>query len=66
MNFELRSFVKKGLVDAVGKLADYQVILNAAAWKEKGVLTEGDLSELEVLIENKNKALSETVITYSA
>ena len=28
--FDLRSFILHGLKDAVGKLADYQVVLNAA------------------------------------
>ena len=44
--FSLRDFVKKGFLDAVGKMADYQFILNAAGWHEKGVLTEDDLSEI--------------------
>ena len=50
--FSLREFVKKGFLDAVGKMADYQIILNAAGWHEKGVLTEGDLSEINNAIEN--------------
>ncbi len=49
--FSLRDFIFKGLKDAVGKMADYQVILNAAGWLDKGVLTEDDLSELNILIE---------------
>lgn len=49
--FSLRLFVKKGLLDAVGKLADYQVILNATGWYEKGVLLEEDLSEINAKIE---------------
>lgn len=52
--FNLREFIKKGLTDAVGRMADYQVILNAAGWLEKGVLTETDLSEIQALIEAKN------------
>ena len=44
--FSLREFIKKGLLDAVGKMADYQVILNAAGWHEKGVLDEADLAEI--------------------
>lgn len=51
MMFSLRDFIKKGLLDAVGKMADYQVILNAAGWHEKGVLTEDDLSEIQSVIE---------------
>lgn len=61
--FNLRDFIYKGLVDAVGKMADYQVILNAAGWLEKGVLTETDLSELEGLIDAKNAPVSEDSVT---
>ena len=49
--FSLRNFVKKGLLDAVGKMADYQVILNAAGWLEKGVLDEADLAEINEKID---------------
>lgn len=51
--FNLNSFIKKGLLNAVGKMADYQVILNAAGWFEKGVLEEEDLAEIQTAIENK-------------
>lgn len=54
MNFNLREFIKKGLLNAVGHMADYQVILNAVGWHEKGVLTEEDLAEVQVLIDAKN------------
>ena len=49
--FSLRSFVKGGMLAAVGRMADYQVILNAAGWLEKGVLTEDDLAEIQSAIE---------------
>ena len=49
--FSLKGFVKKGLLDAVGKMADYQVILNSASWMEKGVLDEADLAEISAKIE---------------
>lgn len=49
--FSLKNFIKKGLVDAVGKMADYQVILNAAGWHEKGVLDEADLAEINAKID---------------
>ena len=52
--FSLKDFLKKGLLDAVGKMADYQVILNAAGWFEKGVLDEVDLADIQTEIENKN------------
>ena len=45
--FSLKMFVKKGLLNAVGRMADYQVILNAAGWLEKGVLDEADLAEID-------------------
>lgn len=51
MMFNLANFIKTGLLDAVGKLADYQVILNAAGWHEKGVLTAEDLAEIQTAIE---------------
>lgn len=51
MMFNLRTFIKTGLMDAVGKLADYQVILNAAGWHEKGVLTTEDLADIQTAIE---------------
>ena len=50
--FSLRDFVKKGFLDAIGKMADYQIIINAAGWHEKGVLTEDDLSEINQAMEN--------------
>ena len=51
MMFKLRDFIKKGLLGAVGKMADYQVILNAAGWLEKGVLDESDLSQIQNAID---------------
>lgn len=50
--FNLSEFVKKGLLDAVGKMADYQVILNSAGWHEKGVLAEDDLAEINAKIDS--------------
>lgn len=54
--FNLREFIKRGLTDAVGKMADYQLILNAAGWLDKGVLAEDDLAELQAEIDAKNNA----------
>lgn len=51
--FSLREFIKKGLLSAVGKMADYQIILNAAGWLEKGVLTESDLADIQEAIEDQ-------------
>ena len=52
--FNLASFIKNGFIAAVGKMADYQIILNAAGWFEKGVLTESDLAEIQTAIDDKN------------
>ena len=51
MAFTLKSYIKRGLIAAVGRLADYQIILNSAGWMEKGVLTEGDLMEIQAAID---------------
>ena len=55
--FNLASFIKNGFIAAVGKMADYQIILNAAGWFEKGVLTETDLAEIQTAIDDKNARL---------
>ncbi|MGN1305299.1 MAG: hypothetical protein ACI4YB_09730 [Oscillospiraceae bacterium] len=52
--FNLGSFIKSGFISAVGRMADYQVILNAAGWFEKGVLSETDLAEIQSAIDEKN------------
>lgn len=52
--FTLSNFILNGLKDAVGKMDDCRVILNAAGWHEKGVLTEDDLKTINDLIESKN------------
>ena len=51
MGFTLSGFIKRGLLAAVGRMADYQIILNAAGWLEKGVLTEDDLMEIQAAID---------------
>lgn len=57
--FSLKNFIKKGLLDAVGKMADYQVILNAAGWMEKGVLDEADLAEISAKIDAQYQVAEE-------
>ena len=57
--FDYRKFLMTGFRSAVGHMADYQVILNANGYYEKGVLTEDDLSELQAMIEEKNAAAIE-------
>ena len=59
--FNLHDFIMTGLLDAVGKMADYQVILNSAGWQQKGVLTETDLAEIQAKIEEKNAPVEEVI-----
>ena len=56
--FSLANFIKSGFIAAVGKMADYQIILNAAGWYDKGVLTDVDLSEIQAAIDDKNARLA--------
>ena len=56
--FNLGSFIKSGFIAAVGKMADYQIILNAAGWFEKGVLSESDLAEIQTVIDDKNARIA--------
>ena len=58
--FSLKEFIKKGLLDAVGKQADYWVILNAAGWHEKSVLAAEDLAEINAKIEEQYIVEEET------
>ena len=59
--FSLKEFVKTGFLRAVGKMADYQIILNAAGWNEKGVLDETDLVEIQTAIEAQYPTENETI-----
>lgn len=56
--FNLRDFIKSGFIKAIGKMADYQIILNAAGWYDKGVLTEEDLAEIQAAIDEYNSKTS--------
>ena len=56
--FSLSTFIKNGFISAVGEMADYQIILNAAGWFEKGVLSESDLAEIQAAIDDKNARIA--------
>ena len=62
MAFTLSGFIKRGMIAAVGRMADYQIILNAAGWLEKGVLTEEDLSEIQAAIDAQYVVPEETIV----
>ena len=59
--FKLNEFIKKGLLDAVGKMADYQIILNAGGWYNQNVLLQEDLAEIQAKIDEKNTPVVENV-----
>lgn len=48
--FSFREFVKQGFICAVGRQPDYWIMLNAAGYADKGVLTMDDLAEIEAAI----------------
>lgn len=48
--FSFREFIKQGFIRAVGHQPDYWIMLNAAGYAEKGVLTMEDLAEIEAAI----------------
>lgn len=52
--FDLKRFVVDGLLNAIGKQADYQVIFNALGWQQRGVLDDADLSKIQQQIDAKN------------
>lgn len=58
--FSLKEFVKKGFLSAVGRMADYQIILNAAGWHDKGVLDADDLAEIQTAIDAQYAVEEET------
>lgn len=59
--FEFHTFVKRGLMNAINKQSNYWIMLNAAAYYEKGILTDADMVEIETLI-NSNLTAEEAQI----
>lgn len=53
--FSLKDFIKRGLINAIGRLADYQIVLNAVGWYEKGVFDETDLADIQNAIDEYHK-----------
>ena len=51
--FNLKNFIKMGLLDAVGQKPIYWIVNNAAGWFDKGVLDEADLAEISAKIEEQ-------------
>ncbi len=57
--FSLKDYIKKGLILAVGKKPDYEIILASASWLEKGVLVETDLAEIQAEIDKQYETTDE-------
>lgn len=51
--FSLNDFIMKTLNGMVGNYPDFQVREYATNWYSKGVLTEDNLAEIDVVIENQ-------------
>ncbi len=67
MNFSFKDCLKNALVQAVGSKPDFEIILAAAKWVEKGVLVEADVEEIQVAIDEqyavKETNFEETEVT---
>ena len=53
MNFSFRETLKQAFLKAIGNKPDYEIILAAASWVEKGVLLEQDIAIIQEAIENQ-------------
>ena len=53
MNFSFKECLKNALIKAVGSKPDFEIILAAANWVEKGVLIESDVEEIQTAIDNQ-------------
>ena len=53
MNFSFKDCLKNALIKAVGSKPDFEIILAAAKWVEKGVLVEADVEEIQATIDKQ-------------
>jgi hypothetical protein len=57
--FELREFLKKGFLGAVGQKPDYKIRLGAGEWFKLGILLEEDLAEINSALESHDTPTAE-------
>lgn len=59
--FSFRETLKNAFLQAIGNQADYEIVLAASKWIEKGVLVENDLAEIQEAINMQyvNKEMAE-------
>ena len=61
MNFSFKDCLKNALIKAIGSKPDFEIILAAAKWVEKGVLVEADVEEIQTAIDKQYVIEEETV-----
>lgn len=61
MAFSFRECLKNALIKAIGSKPDFEIVLAAASWVDKGVLIESDVEEIQTTID-KQYIMEETVI----
>lgn len=61
--FSFRETLKNAFLQAVGKKADYDIILSAAQWVDKGVLIESDVAEIQTAIDEQYQTAEEEAET---
>ena len=59
MTFSFRNTLKTAFINAVGKRADYDIILSASEWVNKGVLVEADIAEIQAAIDTQYQTIEE-------
>ena len=62
MAFSLHDFVFDTCKDTIGHEPDYKIKEYSLGWFSKGVLTQADLAEIDLLIEEKNKPVEPPII----
>lgn len=53
MAFSFKECLKNALIKAIGSKPDFEIILAAAKWVEKGVLIESDVEEIQATIDKQ-------------
>lgn len=61
MNFSFKDCLKNALIKAIGSKPDFEIILAAAKWVEKGVLVEADVEEIQAAIDEQYQTENETI-----
>ena len=57
---DIRNYIKKGFLEAIGNMPEYKIRLNSAGWYEKGVLLGEDLEEIEKAIKEYDVSITES------